>query len=89
MITGGMILGALIGALLSGDFKVRFARQKRSYLIVLLGGVLMGYGAGLASGCTIGAFFSALPSLGLNAFLFGGAVAVGAFIGVQVIKRIG
>lgn len=49
----------------------------------------MGYGAGLASGCTIGAFFSAVPSLGLNGFLFGGAVALGAFWGVQAIKRIG
>lgn len=88
MINGGIILGSLIGALLSGEFKISLLRQKCRYFQILLGGVLMGYGAGLASGCTIGAFFSAVPSLGLNGFLFGGAVALGAFLGVQTIKRI-
>jgi hypothetical protein len=48
----------------------------------------MGYGAGLAGGCAIGSFFSAVPSLGLNGFVFGGALVVGAFLGVQVIKII-
>ncbi|MCK5577103.1 MAG: YeeE/YedE family protein [Dehalococcoidales bacterium] len=89
MINGGIIMGALIAALLSGEFKIRLVRQKRRYFQILLGGVLMGYGAGLAGGCTIGGFFSAVPSLGLNGFVFGGAIALGAFLGLQAIKRIG
>jgi hypothetical protein len=48
----------------------------------------MGYGAGLAIGCTIGAFFDSIASLSLSGWLFGIAIAGGAFFGVQAIKRI-
>ncbi|MCL4545374.1 MAG: YeeE/YedE family protein [Chloroflexi bacterium] len=48
----------------------------------------MGSGAGLAAGCTIGAFFSAIPSLGLNGWIFGLGLLTGAAGGVQVIRRL-
>ena len=48
----------------------------------------MGYAAGLAIGCTVGSFFSSIPSLSLSGWVFGGSLAVGAFFGVQVIKKI-
>jgi uncharacterized membrane protein YedE/YeeE len=47
----------------------------------------MGYGAGLGLGCTIGAFFSAIPSLALNGWVYAAALAVGAYIGVMIIRR--
>ena len=83
------MLGAFIAAMIAGDFKLRWPRQKMVYPRVLLGGVLMGYGAGLASGCTVGGFFSAVPSLGLNGWVFGASILGGALIGIQIIKRIG
>ena len=89
MINGGIILGAMLSALLSGDFKLRWIKQKKQYLQIISGGILMGYGAGLASGCTIGGFFSAVPSLGINGFVFGGAIAAGAYIGVKIVSKIG
>ena len=89
MINGGIIVGALTAAMLSGDFRLRWPRQKMVYVRILGGGVLMGYGAGLASGCNIGAFFSAVPSLGLNGVAFGAAMVIGALAGLQVIKRTG
>lgn len=89
MINVGIIAGALIAAMLSGDFRWRWPRQRGVYLRVLGGGVLMGYGAGLASGCNIGAFFSAVPSLGLNGAVFGAAVLLGGLVGLQIIKRTG
>ena len=89
MLNGGIILGALIGYLFSGEFRISFPRFKRQYILVLAGGLLMGYGAALASGCTIGAFFSAIPSLGLNGFVFGISVAGGSLIGVKVVSRLG
>jgi hypothetical protein len=49
----------------------------------------MGYGAGLASGCTVSGFFSAVPSLGLNGLVFGLSVLGGATVGLQIIKRVG
>jgi len=88
MINGGIILGAMVSSILSGDFRLKWIKHKKQYLQVLLGGILMGYGAGLASGCTIGGFFSAVPSLGLNGFVFGGAIAIGAFIGVKIVSKI-
>lgn len=88
MLDGGLIVGSLVAALFAGEFKLRFPRQRIRYVQSIGGGVLMGYGAGLAAGCTIGAFYSALPSLGLNGFVFGLALLVGAFGGVQIIKRL-
>jgi len=48
----------------------------------------MGYGAGISIGCTIGAFFSAVPSLALSAWVFAPSLLLGAFLGVQIIKRL-
>ncbi|MCL1886252.1 MAG: YeeE/YedE family protein [Dehalococcoidia bacterium] len=89
MLAGGLMLGAFCSSMISGDFKLRLPRQKSVYPRVLLGGVLMGYGAGLASGCTVGGFFSAVPSLGLNGWVFGSCVLGGALLGLQIIKKVG
>ena len=74
--------------MISGDFNIRWPRQKIAYPRVLVGGLLMGYGAGLASGCTVGGFFSSVPSLGLNGVVFGASIFLGAIAGLQVIKRL-
>ncbi|MBI2862216.1 MAG: YeeE/YedE family protein, partial [Chloroflexi bacterium] len=89
MINMGMILGSFIAAALAGEFKLRFPRQLRRYVQSLGGGVLMGYGASLALGCTLGAFFSAIPSLGLNGWGFGVGLLGGAYVGVKFIRHIG
>jgi uncharacterized membrane protein YedE/YeeE len=39
-------------------------------------------------GCTIGAFFSAIPSLAANGWFFALFLAVGAWVGTQIIQRI-
>jgi hypothetical protein len=84
----GLVFGALLAALAAREFKVRLPRQRRRYVQSLAGGSLMGYGAGIGVGCTIGAFFSAIPSLGLSGWLFGVALLAGAGIGTQIIRRI-
>jgi hypothetical protein len=88
MLDGGLIVGSLVAALAAGEFKLRWARQRRRYVQSLGGGVLMGYGAGIAVGCTLGAFFSAIPSLGLNGWVFGLALFAGAGLGTRVIQRL-
>jgi uncharacterized membrane protein YedE/YeeE len=87
-ITVGLLPGALMGALFAGEFKVRLPNNWRRYVQSLGGGLLMGYAAGLAIGCTIGAFFSAIPSFSVSGWVFGAALAVGAFGGTLIIKRI-
>ena len=84
----GVIAGAFIAASLASEFKLRIPKQPRRYMQSIGGGVLMGYGAGLALGCTVGAFFSAIPSLALNGWAFAGALMAGAYIGVKVLNRL-
>jgi uncharacterized membrane protein YedE/YeeE len=88
LLDAGLVLGALLAALAAREFKVRLPRQKRRYVQSIGGGTLMGYGAGIGIGCTIGAFFSAIPSLGLSGWVFGLALLVGAGVGTRVIRRI-
>jgi hypothetical protein len=87
-VTVGLLPGALVGALLSKEFKLRLPRSAVRYAQSLGGGALMGLGAGLGIGCTIGAFFSAIPSLSISGWLFAAALAGGSFLGVQAIRRI-
>ncbi len=84
----GMVFGSYIAALFAGEFKIRRPQQKVRYVQAVGGGVVMGYGAGIAMGCTIGSFFSAIPSLAVNGWVFALFLAVGAWIGTQIIQRI-
>jgi uncharacterized membrane protein YedE/YeeE len=88
LLDAGLVFGAFLAALAAREFKVRVARQARRYVQSFFGGSLMGYGAGIGVGCTIGAFFSAIPSLGLSGWVFGLALLVGAALGTQIIRRI-
>ena len=85
----GLIAGSFVAALLAGEFKIRAPRQGRRYAQTLGGGVLMGYGAGLGIGCTLGAFFASIPSLSLSGWVFGLGLLGGAWAGVKAIRWIG
>jgi uncharacterized membrane protein YedE/YeeE len=85
---GGMWAGSFAGALGAGEFKLRVPTQPVRYVQSVGGGVLMGYGAGIAMGCTIGAFFSSIPSLAMNGWVFAAFLGVGAWLGTLMIRRI-
>ncbi len=87
LLNWGLIFGAFVAALLAGEFKIRFAPGRR-YVQSFIGGIAMGYGARLAMGCNIGGFFSAIPSLALNGWVFGLGLFGGAWLGVQIIRRL-
>jgi uncharacterized membrane protein YedE/YeeE len=84
----GMWLGSFAGAVGAGEFKIRVPKQRARWAQSVGGGVLMGYGSGIAMGCTIGAFFSGIPSLALNGWVFAVFLGIGAWIGTQAIRRI-
>jgi len=84
----GVIAGALVAALLAGEFKWRRPGNPVRYLQSLIGGIFMGYGSRLAMGCNIGGFFSAIPALALNGWVFALGLAVGSFVGVLILKRL-
>ena len=88
MLNLGIVVGAFTAAVLAREFRLRIPRQPQRYVQSLGGGVVMGYGAGLGLGCTFGAFYSAIPSLALNGWVYGLAMAAGAVIGAQIIRRL-
>lgn len=84
----GVVAGALIAALLAHEFKLRRPARKQRYLQALVGGAFWGYGARLALGCNLGAFFSAVPALAVSGWLFAIGMALGSYVGVLAIRRL-
>ena len=80
----GIILGALTAAGLAGRFAPMLKIPVRSLLAAILGGLLMGYGARLAFGCNIGAFFSGAASFSLHAWIWIVFAFAGTWLGVKI-----
>lgn len=85
LIVLGMFGGALAGALLSGDWRLRIPRQRRRLVQGFVGGVLGGFGARLALGCNLGAFFSAIPQFSLHGWLFMVGLFAGTWLGSKIV----
>lgn len=83
----GIILGALLSALLASQWRLKKIKSRQQVLAAALGGLLMGYGSSIASGCNIGAFFSGIGSMSLSGWIFGFFLFVGAFIGGKLLLR--
>jgi uncharacterized membrane protein YedE/YeeE len=92
-VTSLMDIGILLGAALAAALMRRFSPQWRIPLRLLaaavLGGLLMGYGARIAFGCNIGAFFSGVASTSLHGWLWFAAALAGSWIGVRLRPRFG
>ena len=73
----GIILGALLAAILAGRFAPAWKVSGRSLAAAVIGGLLLGYGARIAYGCNIGAYFSGIASGSLHGWLW----LVAAFLG--------
>ena len=62
----GIILGAALATTLSGGFGPLRPISRRAALGAALGGLLMGYGARIAFGCNVGAYFSGIATGSLH-----------------------
>ncbi|MBX6754101.1 MAG: YeeE/YedE family protein [Thermorudis peleae] len=80
----GIVLGAMIAAALSGTFVLHRHLPLKTVIASLLGGVLMGYGARLAYGCNIGAYFSGVASFSLHGWIWAIAALLGTTVGVRL-----
>ncbi len=65
-----LILGAMMAAIMAGKFRPVFSIPARSLLAAVLGGLLLGIGARLGTGCNIGAFFSGIVSGSLHGWVW-------------------
>jgi len=80
----GIMAGALLAAALAGKFDPQWRLALRSLLGALVGGLLLGYGARLAYGCNIGAYFSGIASGSLHGWCWVVAAFVGSIIGTRL-----
>ncbi len=82
-----LVAGAAVAALAAGEFRPRLARP-RALALALLGGVLLGFGAFVASGCTVGALLSGVMAFSLHGWVFGAGLLAGAWAAVALLRRI-
>ena len=80
----GIILGALLAAILAGRFAPVWKISGRSLAAAVIGGLLLGYGARIAYGCNIGAYFSGIASGSLHGWLWLVAAFVGNIAGTRL-----
>ncbi|GJF04460.1 MULTISPECIES: YeeE/YedE family protein [Pseudonocardia] len=80
----GVMIGALVASALGGAFVLHRRVPWRPALGSVLGGVAMGYGARLAGGCNIGAYFSGIASFSLHGWIWGAAALLGTFAGLRL-----
>ncbi|MEX0965588.1 MAG: YeeE/YedE family protein [Pseudohongiellaceae bacterium] len=80
----GIILGALLAAGLAGKFAPNFRIPFKSVVAAVVGGILLGYGARIAYGCNIGAYFGGIGSTSLHGWLWFAAAFFGSSLGTRL-----
>jgi hypothetical protein len=80
----GMVLGAAAAAGVAGRFSPRASFSGASLAAAVIGGLAMGYGARIAYGCNIGAFFSGVASTSLHGWAWIIAALGGNAMGVRL-----
>ncbi len=80
----GIMLGALLAAAMAGRFAPARRVPGRQLLGSVVGGLLLGYGARLAYGCNIGAFFSGVASGSLHGWLWIASAIAGNAAGLRL-----
>lgn len=83
----GIVLGALAAAGATAQLTFSTRVSARALAAAVLGGLMMGYGARIAYGCNIGAFFSGVASTSLHGWLWIAAGLCGNWAGVQLRLR--
>src|SRR5579871_1406974 len=80
----GIVLGAFAAAGLAGKFSPTWRVPLRSLAAAVIGGLLLGYGARLAYGCNIGAYFSGIASGSLHGWVWLVAAFAGSIFGTYL-----
>jgi uncharacterized protein len=80
----GIVLGALLAAALAGRFAPAWRVPLRSAVAAVVGGLMLGYGARLAYGCNIGAYFSGIASGSLHGWAWLASAFLGNVLGTRL-----
>lgn len=79
----GMFGGCIAAALWANNIKLRLPQHKVRIFQAMLGGIIAGFGARLAMGCNLAAFFTGIPQFSLHAWFFALATAIGSYFGAR------
>ncbi len=79
-----LVLGAMAAALLAGQFKIN-RPPPLEYVWGALGGILMGIGASLAGGCTVGGFFTPVVFASPAGWMMLLGLLIGANLGLRAL----
>ncbi|WP_157505821.1 YeeE/YedE family protein [Geminicoccus roseus] len=80
----GLILGAMLAAGLAGKFAPKVDLSLGSLAAAVVGGLLMGYGARLSSGCNIGALLGGIASGSLHGWVWFALAFLGSLAGIRL-----
>ncbi|MBB3321117.1 selenium metabolism membrane protein YedE/FdhT [Atlantibacter sp. RC6] len=79
----GMFGGCFAAALWANNVKLRKPQHRIRILQAIAGGIIAGFGARLAMGCNLAAFFTGIPQFSLHAWFFAIATAIGSWFGAR------
>ena len=98
MLVGGVVAGALLSSLLSGDFKVAAVpafwaaafgdSTTLRMAVAFAGGVIMGFGARWAGGCTSGHGISGTLQLALSSWIAAACFFAGGIAAAMLLFRV-
>ncbi|NVK17097.1 MAG: YeeE/YedE family protein [Methylocystaceae bacterium] len=87
LLIGGVITGSFLSALVRRELALQSFSEPKEMLRYLAGGVLMGCGAVMAIGCSIGQGLSGISTLAFSSIISVSAIVVGAKIGHMMMNR--
>ncbi len=84
----GMLFGGIVGAVASKEFYIRYPRRLSEWVMITIGGLLMGFGIRFAFVCNVSTFFGLTPEMNLGGYLAISGILAGAWVGSQIYKKI-
>ena len=83
----GLVGGAFVASLLAGQFQPE-RKHPLAFAAALLGGVLLGLGAMLSLGCTVGTLLSGISAFALSGWIFAASMTLGVATGLALRRRL-
>lgn len=84
----GMLFGGIVGAVMSKEFRIRMPRRLSDWVLITIGGLMMGFGIRLAFVCNVSTFFGLTPEMNLGGYLSITGIIAGAWVGSMIYKKI-
>ncbi|HEY9078770.1 YeeE/YedE family protein [Magnetovibrio sp.] len=86
-LVGGIVLGALVSALLLREWKLVYRVPARQYASVLVGGMLVGMAARMVPACNVWHLWGGVPILAGQSLLYVVGLMPGAWLGSVILSK--